>query len=437
MATLQVSATTDFQGMALTDIDIIDYTSASFATAIFSSDQFGTGLISPSVHVIASNFGSEFRIVAPTGGGTFDGSAITFENWSHGFTGIYGSSANDVITGTSERDTINGGGGFDVLNGGGGDDSLISDSNQGPDQIDGGNGIDQALVNRFNSTVDFTIDVSLGGLGADIGDGTTLANIEFVAAYTGSGNDSVTGGAYNDIIDGGSGNDVLRGGDGRDNLSGGEGDDILNSNSETGFCYFDGGLGDDRLVLIRTKSTVDFTLDLAAGSSDIGDGSEVVASFEMLTFRGGSGVDTIVGMNKSDRLTGGRGDDILSGLDGNDRLSGSPGSDIIDGGDGRDILSGGGGPDRFVYTSITNSLPGADRDVILDFKQGPDVVDLSAIGGLSFSGGSSFSGSAGEMIVKQTANRTMVKIDVDGDSVSDMDIGFMGVINLQASDFLV
>ena len=41
------------------------------------------------------------------------------------------------------------------------------------------------------------------------------------------------------------------------------------------------------------------------------------------------------------------------------------------------------------------------------------------------------------MIVKQTANRTMVKIDVDGDSVSDMDIGFMGVINLQASDFLV
>jgi len=64
----------------------------------------------------------------------------------------------------------------------------------------------------------------------------------------------------------------------------------------------------------------------------------------------------------NDRLDGGKGDDFLSGGDGDDTLIGGKGDDTMQSGDGADtfVFSGGGG-----------------QDVVLDFKAGEDLLQIS------------------------------------------------------------
>lgn len=106
--------------------------------------------------------------------------------------------------------------------------------------------------------------------------------------------------------------------------------------------------------------------------------------------RNGTGkADTFSGASEGDRYDGGAGDDVLNGLGGNDSLIGGTGNDRIDGGTGDDTitggagvdtLSGGAGRDLFRYTSVSDSTTIATlRDVITDYKQGEDRIDLSQI----------------------------------------------------------
>jgi Ca2+-binding RTX toxin-like protein len=105
---------------------------------------------------------------------------------------------------------------------------------------------------------------------------------------------------------------------------------------------------------------------------------------------GDHGDDHLFGSSSSDRLFGGNGDDTLIGGDleydnGDDFLNGGNGNDILDGSKGCDTLVGGRGEDSFrfwvgvtgpVYSST--SRPGeGNRDVILDFQDRKDVIDLS------------------------------------------------------------
>ena len=446
MAVLEVSVSTDFTSTALTNIDTINFVNTSFADARFSADQFGAGLISPSVAVSGSTSGSAFTVFLSTTTGTFDASQITFTNWTNGTSSIYGTQFNETITGSSVTDIINGGGDFDIMRGGGGDDSIISDGNQGPDNINGGSGIDQAVVVRFGSTTAFVINIRQGGLGADIGDGTRLAQVELLGAYTGSGNDRITGADRNDIFDSGAGNDILIGGNGADRFNAGDGDDTVNSASLTGFCRYDGGDGTDRLVLTRTGTTADFVIDLMTGNANIGDNSEVTASFEQIIFRAGSGDATVSGLDLADTFTGGAGSDFFTGRGGNDIMTGNGGADRLVGGNGNDRLTGGlgndtltgnAGADRFIFSNVSHSAVGATRDLVRDFVSLTDKVDLTGIGGLSFSGASVFSGTAGEIIAFQSGARTVVAVDTDGNEVADMEIGFTGIIAFQSGDFLV
>ncbi|WP_394347445.1 calcium-binding protein, partial [Rhodobacter sp. SY28-1] len=92
---------------------------------------------------------------------------------------------------------------------------------------------------------------------------------------------------------------------------------------------------------------------------------------------GTDGDDTIKGRDGNDRLVGGAGDDKLYGGAGKDRLLGGEGDDILkggkgkdslDGGFGDDTLKGGGGKDMFVFKADF----GEDR--ITDFKPGTDKI---------------------------------------------------------------
>ena len=114
--------------------------------------------------------------------------------------------------------------------------------------------------------------------------------------------------------------------------------------------------------------------------------AEEIASIELSgssrsdVLLGGGGDDVLSGLRGKDRLygeagddllMGGRGNDVLMGGEGTDTLFGGSGLDFLDGGEGSDILSGGKGSDTFVF---------GDGDLVLDFKSGVDMIDLTALG---------------------------------------------------------
>jgi hypothetical protein len=67
-------------------------------------------------------------------------------------------------------------------------------------------------------------------------------------------------------------------------------------------------------------------------------------------------------------------------------LVGGSGNDTLIGGAAADTLTGGGGNDTFKYTSISDSTHAAP-DTITDFTDGSDVIDFSAIAGITTDGG--------------------------------------------------
>jgi Ca2+-binding RTX toxin-like protein len=112
-----------------------------------------------------------------------------------------------------------------------------------------------------------------------------------------------------------------------------------------------------------------------AGAGDInGDGySDIVVGAPGYSLTEGaayviygeaSGAVDKVGTSGADRLFGGDFDDTLSGADGNDVLGGKGGNNVV---------TGGAGSDAFVY-----ALSDQHNDVVTDFQQGEDVIDLAA-----------------------------------------------------------
>ena len=150
---------------------------------------------------------------------------------------------------------------------------------------------------------------------------------------------------------------------------------------------------------------------------------------------GGEGNDVLSGGNGDDHLTGGAGDDMISGGTGNDVLTGDAGADKMNGGDGDDhlygdagvdVLTGGAGADTFFFAKGDSGVGVGNRDIITDFTQGVDVIDLTALHLSSF---------ADVTITHQAANVEIVSIDTNGDSVADMQIQVKVTADLTSGDF--
>ncbi|MBK4214354.1 M10 family metallopeptidase C-terminal domain-containing protein [Paracoccus caeni] len=272
-----------------------------------------------------------------------------------------------------------------------------------------------------------------------------------------AGNDALYGGLGNDTLIGGAGNDSLAGGDGNDRISLDAGNDRIV-----------GGGGRD--VLVATGN-IGITVDLAKTvAQDTGYGRDVIIGIEDVT--SGSGKDRLLGTDGANALSGGGGDDALQGRGGNDLLEGGGGHDTLEGGDGRDRLEGGAGNDRlagghgvdellggagadlFLFRSLTDaSVSEFEPDVILDFTQGQDRIDLRQIDASSIlSGNNSFqftdSGklgttNAGVVTYVQfdrpgTANdTTVIVIDTDADAAAEAKIRLNGLYDLTADDFFL
>jgi Ca2+-binding RTX toxin-like protein len=173
-----------------------------------------------------------------------------------------------------------------------------------------------------------------------------------------------------------------------------------------------------------------------------------IAPDTAVTLDGTRASQTLAGGAFDDLLRGRGGDDTLHGNGGTDILNGGTGNDVLIGGAGKDALFGGAGSDVFKLTGVADSgVGGAHRDVIHDFEQGSDTIDLSAIDANSntaandaftFVGTAAFSHTAGE--VRQFTAQdgaTVVAGDVDGDGVADFQIALSGSLTLHGSDFIL
>jgi Ca2+-binding RTX toxin-like protein len=152
---------------------------------------------------------------------------------------------------------------------------------------------------------------------------------------------------------------------------------------------------------------------------------------------GGSVGDILVGGNGADDLFGGGGDDDLNGQDGPDVLNGGAGPDTLYGADGvdhlvggpsRDILRGGDDEDFFAFESKSDTLPGANRDVIEDFSHADhDKIDLSDLDANTRKGGNQpFHYIAGLKFDHQPGelrfSHHILQGDLNGDAKADFEI---------------
>jgi Ca2+-binding RTX toxin-like protein len=362
---------------------------------------------------------------------------------------IIGNASSETLNGTSVADEINGLGGYDTIYAGGGDDSIWSTDLIG-DYIDGGAGIDLAVIHRGNLVGDITLDLSNPAVSHTFA-GTTIINIERIDFAGGSGDDEVIGGAYDDILHGAQGDDYLTGAGGANSLYGGANNDILDSSLGSDWVdggdgddvifsgpnqddHLDGGSGTDFAILNREGNWgAGFSISLANPGQwqELLDGTWM-RNIEQMSFSGSAGWDTIIGGALWDELSGNEGndhieggggndglygglhndtlfgqddhddlfgqlgDDELWGGTGNDELVGDLGYDQLFGQAGIDVLTGGGGPDhmvggadadRFVLSHHSHSTLAAPDD-IADFSSAAgDRIDLSAMDAVLYNTG--------------------------------------------------
>ena len=214
-------------------------------------------------------------------------------------------------------------------------------------------------------------------------EGDTLVNIEHVI-----------GSDYNDVLIGSDGHNMLIGSAGADLLDGGAGEDVV------------------AYTFSKEAVTVDLQDGTARGGYAEGDTlvniEHVIGSFHSDDLTGNDGDNLLEGGPGADRLDGGAGEDVavywgsqqavtvnlkdgtgkggdaegdtLVGIEGifgsshDDTLTGNDGANWLDGEIGDDILEGGPGFDVFHFN------PGHGNDVILDFTDNQDRIDLTQFG---------------------------------------------------------
>jgi Ca2+-binding RTX toxin-like protein len=188
-----------------------------------------------------------------------------------------------------------------------------------------------------------------GTNGNDILDGT--AEWDFLLGQ--GGNDTLNGLAGTDYLDGGSGDDVMNGGDG---------DDIFIGDAEVplGHDTMDGGSGSD--TVYYNQVSTQFTVDLAAGTVRLLDGTPD-------TLRS---IENIVTGDRNDEIMGSDAANVIDAGAGDDEINGGAGDDHLTGGLGGDSFTGGPGADTF-YFGPFDGIEGREED-IQDFEVGIDKI---------------------------------------------------------------
>ncbi|OQW38336.1 MAG: hypothetical protein A4C66_12040 [Nitrospira sp. HN-bin3] len=411
---------------------------------------------------------------------------------------ITGSSGKDLLLGYDGNDGLRGGAGKDILWGGKGNDTLsggadtdrfiinngdgwdtIGDRQQGDRIVFNGTtlqGVATYLGNGEYSLLGYKLSQSGYSLRMTSSDGATTMEVkEFFTTsngvyfdttnngitvpgtyqstgtpktYTGTeqddvfnlvggpnivyglgGNDKIGGAS---TVDGGAGNDYIRGTGGTDTLKGGAGEDVILS--ESGFDTINGGTGNDRIIsgVGAQKIFGDSGIDTVEYSSSM---ARVEVNLSLTTLQEGwtysyaygdilSGIENIVGSSYNDTLTGNAAGNVLTGGHGADRMTGGAGSDVFK--YNRTIGSGG-----------DSGTTATSRDIITDFANGIDKINLADFPGtFAFIGKSAFT-AANQVNYTQVAGNTIIGLDTDGNGVPNVQIQLLGLHTMTANDFVV
>jgi Ca2+-binding RTX toxin-like protein len=282
---------------------------------------------------------------------------------------------------------------------------------------------------------------------------------------------------------------------GNDNITQSPGTDTLtvtdSNQMQSGFDFFDGGLGLDTIVVGAVGAGTNILLALAtdlthgfhnyeaikfqntsgtsfAGFAELQFGTGLISTSLAVTGVNGSVQILAVGNatnfsaanwtftnweNATDivAIVGTVGADTLIGSIKSDGINGDAGADILTGGLGKDSLTGGLEADTFDFNRKTETVKGLNRDVIQDFSgfglQG-DLIDVHGIdanttrGGnqnFKFIGAQKFHHRAGELQVKYDANTDIgiVAGDIDGNGKADFQIEVHSLNALVKADFIL
>jgi Ca2+-binding RTX toxin-like protein len=364
--------------------------------------------------------------------GTTAADTITFTSLN---TWVEACEGANTITGTSGHNIINAGAGADTISVTSGDNTIEAGAGAntitatlGNNEITSGDGADTITVTSGDNTINAggganTIVATSGvneintGDGADTittgglsGGGNTInAGNGANTITTGAGDDTVTGGSGVDTVTTGAGNDVVYAGNGANTITTGAGDDIVYSGIDIdtittgagddtihimgGADTIAAGAGTDTLIVDFSAATGAVSINALAGTAAAGYAGNI----------SGLGIATFAGVENFKITSGSSHDIIMTGA----------GNDVINAGAGNDVISGGEGADTFVFEL------GSENDVISDFEQGVDMIDVSGYGFVDF-------------------NALTINIGTE-DSVIDFGAGdtvtVLDVVNLEMSDF--
>lgn len=314
-----------------------------------------------------------------------------------------GNGSDNEIFGTDSADILSGGGGNDTLSprgiflepptstafdhvygGDGNADLLILDCRGESAAVSGGGGLDLWIGNYTGTASNVFLPVDTTHVVRAIGL-MDFFGIERIDLVTGSGNDTIAGGAYVDNIGTGAGNDILNPG----------------AKPVGAFENVDGGAGIDTFVVDVETETLPVTLGVAGSPNfivtSVSDRYGASAyNCERVIFRGGAGDD---------------------------------------------VLTGGAGQDDFDFDVAADS-PTAQADVIHDFLAGTDKINLSGLDAngtlpgepkFLFIRNQPFHGIAGEL----RADLGTVQVDFDGDGRADFQINFANGGPAGLDDFIL
>ena len=253
-----------------------------------------------------------------------------------------GDGSGEILNGDQIRDVMLGNGGDDTMNAFAGDDTLRGGA--GADAMSGGVGNDIYYVDAVGDSV-----TEGGGAGTDQVQSTithTLAaNVENLT-LTGAASIAGAGNSLANTINGNGAVNALYGAGGNDILSGGAGAD-----------YMSGATGNDTYV-------VDDVADTTAENS--GNGTDVVQSTVTITLAASVEMLALNGVG----AISGTGNGLANTMSGNSAANG------LDGNGGNDTMTGYGGADLFIFDD------GDGSDTVVDFQNGSDRFDLTAVAGI-------------------------------------------------------
>jgi len=222
-----------------------------------------------------------------------------------------------------------------------------------------------------------------------------------------------------------------------DAFDGGDGYDILNLSAADDVIFLDDTIVSNLGEVAKLSSIEEIN---AGDGDDIIDLTSLNFVYDDVILNGGNGDDVLWSSDGDDVINAGNGNDNIQSALGNDTINAGQGDDIIKahdgddiitGGAGADVITGGAGNDQFIYNNLSDST-GSNLDIILDFTQGEDQIDISSLGFNNISQGQ---GSA------QDSSTFEYYFDVENNTIitdpnSNFAIKLIGEFELSGEDFI-